>query len=164
MGRTDDIHIREDIHTEFYTHTHTGRTIQVVVLLAVRVGEGVQLPQQQGVLEDPLDGLDQVGLQGGRVLLSGVPLRQEGLELGVCLSWTRQDTSRHRAMRNQVLWVFSTTMTGFQQVLSILSSATTVDLVLCRTFSQDLGHLGVAGTEGAVDLEAVSVVQEGATQ
>ena len=87
MGRTDDIHIREDIHTEFYTHTHTGRTIQVVVLLAVRVGEGVQLPQQQGVLEDPLDGLDQVGLQGGRVLLGRVPRVQKLLKSPVRLGY-----------------------------------------------------------------------------
>lgn len=49
-------------------------TVQVVVLLAVRVGQGVELPQQQGVLQHPLDGLDQVRLQGGRVLLLGVTL------------------------------------------------------------------------------------------
>ena len=32
------------------------------------------------------------------------------------------------------------------------------------TFHQHLGDLGVAGAEGTVDLEAVSVVQEGAPQ
>ena len=32
------------------------------------------------------------------------------------------------------------------------------------TFHEDLGDLGVAGTEGAVDLEAVGVVQERAAQ
>lgn len=28
------------------------------------------------------------------------------------------------------------------------------------TFSQDLGDLGVAGAEGAVDLEAIGIIQE----
>lgn len=65
-------------------------TIQVVVLLAVRVSEGVELLQQQRVLQDPLDGLDQVRLQGGRVLLSGVPLGQEGLEIRVGFSWNEE--------------------------------------------------------------------------
>lgn len=32
------------------------------------------------------------------------------------------------------------------------------------TFGEHLGHLGVAGAEGAVDLEAVGVVKERATQ
>lgn len=32
------------------------------------------------------------------------------------------------------------------------------------TFSQDLWNLGVAGAEGAVDLEAVGVIQERAAQ
>ena len=61
-------------------------TVQVVVLLALRVREGVQLPEQQGVLEDPLDGLDQVGLQRGRMLLPRVPQGQEGLEVRIRLS------------------------------------------------------------------------------
>lgn len=43
----------------------TPRTVQVVVLLTVGVGEGVELPQQQRVLQDPLDGFDQVRLQRG---------------------------------------------------------------------------------------------------
>lgn len=37
-------------------------------------------------------------------------------------------------------------------------------VVLVFTFSQDLWNLGVAGTEGAVDLEAVGVVKKGAAQ
>ena len=36
-------------------------------------------------------------------------------------------------------------------------------LCVC-TFGQDLGDLGVAGAEGAVDLEAVGVIQKGAAQ
>lgn len=55
-------------------------TCQVVVLLTVVVRQGHQLPEQQGVLEHPLHGLDEVGLQRGRVLLGGVPGIQEGLE------------------------------------------------------------------------------------
>lgn len=73
-------------------------TIQVVVLLAVRVSEGVELLQQQGVFQNPLDGLDQVRLQGGRVLLSGVPLGQEGLEIGVGFGWKSRDISGVNAM------------------------------------------------------------------
>lgn len=56
------------------------RFCQVVVLLTVVVRQGHQLPEQQWVLEHPLHGLDEVGLQRGRVLLSGVPGIQEGLE------------------------------------------------------------------------------------
>lgn len=41
------------------------RTGEVVVLLAVCVGERDQLPEQQGVLEHPLHRFNQVGLQGG---------------------------------------------------------------------------------------------------
>lgn len=33
-----------------------------------------------------------------------------------------------------------------------------------RTFHEDLGDFGVAGTESAVDLEAVGVIEERATQ
>lgn len=55
-------------------------TCKVVVLLAVTVGEGHQFPEQQGVLEHPLHRFDQVGLQGGGVLLGVVPGIQEFLE------------------------------------------------------------------------------------
>lgn len=55
-------------------------TCEVVVLLAVHVGEGDQLPEQQGVLQYPLHRLNQVGLEGGGVLLGGVPRIQEFLE------------------------------------------------------------------------------------
>lgn len=49
-------------------------TIQVVMLLTVWVCEWVKLLKQEGVLQYPLDGFDQVGLQRGRVLLFGVAL------------------------------------------------------------------------------------------
>lgn len=55
-------------------------TGEVVVFLAVAVGKGDQLPQQQGVLEHPLHWFNQVGLQGGRVLLGGVPGIEEFFE------------------------------------------------------------------------------------
>ena len=48
-------------------------TGEVVVLLAVSVSEGHQLPEQQGVLQHSLHRFNQVGLQGGGVLLGGVP-------------------------------------------------------------------------------------------
>lgn len=68
-------------------------TIQVVVLLAVGVSEGVELLQQQRVLQDSLDGFDQVRLQSGRMLLSGVSLGQEGLEIGVGFCWKSRNIS-----------------------------------------------------------------------
>lgn len=73
------------------------------MLLAVRVSERVELLQQQRVLQDSLDGFDQVGLQSGRMLLSGVPLGQEGLEIGVGFCWesggkkTTQGSARRKA-------------------------------------------------------------------
>lgn len=73
-------------------------TIQVVVLLAVRVSEGVELLQQQRVFQNSLDGFDQVRLQGGRVLLSGVSLSQESLEIGVGFCWKSRDISGVNAM------------------------------------------------------------------
>lgn len=60
-------------------------TSEVVVLLTVSVGEGHQFPEQQGVLENPLHWFNQVGFQGGRVLLGGVPQIQELLEGLICL-------------------------------------------------------------------------------
>lgn len=77
-------------------------TVQVVVLLAVRVSEGVELLQQQGVLQNSLDGFDQVRLQGGRVLLSGVSLGQEGLETGVGFRWKGRDISGVNAMPDEL--------------------------------------------------------------
>lgn len=41
----------------------------MVVLLALCVRQGEQLLQQERVLQDPLDGLDEVRLERGRVLL-----------------------------------------------------------------------------------------------
>jgi len=52
----------------------------VAVFGALGVRQGDQLPQQERVLEDSLDRFYKVGLQGGRVLLGGVPRLQELLE------------------------------------------------------------------------------------
>ena len=52
----------------------------MLVFARVRVGEITQLLQQQRVLEDALNGFDQVGLEGGRVLLAGVARLQELLK------------------------------------------------------------------------------------
>lgn len=41
----------------------------MVVLLALCVRQGKELLQQKRVLEDPLDGLDEVRLESGGVLL-----------------------------------------------------------------------------------------------
>lgn len=57
------------------------------MLLAVAVGEGDQFPEQQGVLEHPLHRFNQVGLQGGGVLLGEVPGLQEFLEGLIGLGW-----------------------------------------------------------------------------
>lgn len=46
-----------------------GLTVQMVVLLALGIRQGKELLQQKRVLEDPLDGLDEVRLESGRVLL-----------------------------------------------------------------------------------------------
>ena len=56
------------------------RLHQVLLLVRPRLTQLLQLLQQQRVLEDPLDGLDQVGLQGGAVLLTGVQAVQEVLQ------------------------------------------------------------------------------------
>lgn len=40
-------------------------TIEMVVLLTVRVSETVELSEQQRVFQYPLDRLDQVGFQSG---------------------------------------------------------------------------------------------------
>lgn len=57
------------------------------MLLALSVGQRKQLLEQKWVLKDPLDGLDEVRLQGGRVLLPRVLGIQERLESGVGLGW-----------------------------------------------------------------------------
>lgn len=62
-----------------------GLTIQVVVFLALCVCQSKELLQQQWVLEDPLDGLDEVRLQSGGVLLFRVLGIQERLESRVRL-------------------------------------------------------------------------------
>jgi len=66
-------------------------TVQVVVFIAVWVGERVELPEQQWLLQDPLDGFDQVRLQSGGMLLSGVPLGQESLEIWVGFRWVSRN-------------------------------------------------------------------------
>lgn len=50
------------------------------MLLALVVRQGHELPEQQRVLKHPLNGLDEVGLQRGGVLLGGVPGVQKSLE------------------------------------------------------------------------------------
>lgn len=70
-------------------------TIQMVMFLTVRISERVELLQQQRVLQDPLDGFDQVRLQGGWMLLSGVSLSQESLEIWVGLCWRSRNMSMH---------------------------------------------------------------------
>lgn len=55
-------HVRECVSVTVYVPLPTS---EVVVLLAVSVSEGDQLPEQQGVLEHPLHRFNQVGLQGG---------------------------------------------------------------------------------------------------
>lgn len=71
------------------------------MLLAVRVSEGVELLQQQRVLQNPLDGFDQVRLQGGRMLLPGVSLGQEGLEIRVGFRWKRRNISADHKIERQ---------------------------------------------------------------
>lgn len=126
-------------------------TIQVVVLLAVRVSQGVELLQQQRVLQNSLDGFDQVRLQSGRVLLSGVPLGQEGLEIGVGFRWKSRNISEETELRLQ--HTTETALPGF-----LMSSHQSF------TFRQDLRDFGVAGTEGAVDLETIGIIKERASQ
>lgn len=62
----------------------------MVVLLTVRVRQSEQLLEQKRVLEDPLDGLDEVRLKRGRVLLPWVLDVQERLERRVRLGWKSQ--------------------------------------------------------------------------
>lgn len=75
---------------EFFWSVCPGVTCEVAVLLALGVGEGDELSEQQRVLEHSLHRLDEVGLQGGGVLLSGVPRLQELLERLICLCWERE--------------------------------------------------------------------------
>ena len=62
-------------------------TCQVMVLFALVVCQGHELLEQQRVLEHPLDGLDEVRLQRGGVLLGGVPGVQESLEGFISFSY-----------------------------------------------------------------------------
>lgn len=61
------------------------------MLLAVLVRQRHELLEQQRVLQHPLDRLDEVGLQGGGVLLGGVPRIQESLEGFVSFSYKKMD-------------------------------------------------------------------------
>lgn len=65
----------------------------MVVLLALRVRQSKQLLQQKRVLEDPLDGLDEVRLESGRVLPSRVLGVQERLEGWVRPGWESLNTA-----------------------------------------------------------------------
>lgn len=55
-------------------------TDEMLVLAAARVGQIAQLLQQERVLENALDGLNQVGFQGRRVLLTWIARLQELLQ------------------------------------------------------------------------------------
>ena len=54
-------------------------------LFAVRIGKFFELPQQQGILEDPLNGFDQTRLDGGRMLLLWIAWPQEVLKRDIAL-------------------------------------------------------------------------------
>ena len=62
------------------------------MLAGLRVGDLPQLLQQQRVLEDALDGLDQVRLQRRRVLLLGVARAQELVQRLVVVCQTNDVT------------------------------------------------------------------------
>lgn len=64
----------------------------MVVFLTLRVRQSKKLLQQKRILKDPLDGLDEVGLQGGRMLLLWVLGVQERLESCVRLGWKSLNT------------------------------------------------------------------------
>jgi len=66
----------------------------VLVLVRVRVRQILELGEEQGVFEDPLDRFDQVGLQGSRVLLLGVAGQQELLQRLVSLVWSKRGSGR----------------------------------------------------------------------
>lgn len=55
------------------------------MFLTVHVSESKELLEQEGVFEYPLDGFDEVRLQGGGVLPPRVLGIQECLESSVCL-------------------------------------------------------------------------------
>ena len=55
-------------------------TDKMSVLISARLSEVLELLQQEGVFQYPLDGLDEVGLQGGGMLLSRIPGGQELLQ------------------------------------------------------------------------------------
>lgn len=69
------------------------------MLLAARLRQGRQLPQQQWVPQYPLHWLDQIRLQGRRVLLGGVLGFKELLKGPVSLSCREEDQGirRHTA-------------------------------------------------------------------
>ena len=66
---------------------------QVLLLVRPVRGQGLELLQQQRVLEDPLDGLDEVRLQRRGVLLPGVERVKELLEALIALVCGNRITS-----------------------------------------------------------------------
>lgn len=66
-------------------------TGQVVVLLTLMVRQRHELLQQQRVLEHALHRLDEVRLQGGGMLLGGVPGVQKSLEGFISFSYNQVD-------------------------------------------------------------------------
>lgn len=110
------------------------RTGEVVVLLAVGVGKGDQLPQQQGVLEYPLHWFNQVGLQSGRVLLGGVPRIQEFFERLIGLSWREKSTRVKLVLIYQQfpIFVFVPSLHSKKHEAALLSSDININEGQCR--------------------------------
>lgn len=61
------------------------------MLLALAVCQRHELLEQQGVLEHPLNRLDEVGLQGGGMLLGRIPGIQKRLEGFISFSYKQED-------------------------------------------------------------------------
>lgn len=90
-GKNQDFKREKTDSAAFYLKDVSVLTGEVVVLLAVCVGKGDQLPQQQGVLQHPLHRFNQVRLQRGRVLLRRVPCVQKFFKGLISLSFKKTD-------------------------------------------------------------------------
>ena len=64
------------------------RTDEMLVLAAGRIRQIAQLLQQERILEDALDRLDEVGFQGGRMLLARIERLQKFLQRLRTFVWT----------------------------------------------------------------------------
>ena len=67
---------------------HGQRTDEMLVLAAGRISQIAQLLQQERILEDALDRLDEVGFQGGRMLLARIARLQKFLQRLRTFVWT----------------------------------------------------------------------------